>query len=166
MTTRKLWAGVLLAIVLLTCLPLAAQQPQTQQTPPAPRTHQPQSVEQTEPLALDDGRMWLCVLIAVGTAVCTYVLIGYSFGPKAGFHQTEARLVALYMIVVALVVEAVLICGILNVDTKRYEAIYAAIIGYVLGRLNRNEPGLPKKEKDKDKLKPLDPGLREEVEEI
>ena len=105
------------------------------------------STENTAPpTGVDDGpkvlrERWdyyLSIVIAILTAMGVLALIYYSFSTKHYRGPDEQR-VALYVIVVALIIEAVMIAGILGIDSKQYESIYAGIAGYVLGSLGKSD---------------------------
>ncbi len=77
---------------------------------------------------------YLCSCIAVMTCLGVGLLIWLSYSKNQTKGLEEQRN-ALNLIVVALIVEAVLIAGILGVDISQFDTIYAAIVGYVLGSI-------------------------------
>lgn len=79
---------------------------------------------------------YLSLVIAVLTGMGVLLLIHYSFSNKHSKGPDEQR-AALYLIVVALIIEAVLISGVIGIEVKQYESIYAAIAGYVLGTMGK-----------------------------
>ncbi len=79
---------------------------------------------------------YLAFTIALLTSVGVVILIYLTFSARHKSGPEEQRS-ALYLIVVALIIEGVLIGGILHIDVKQYEAIYAAIAGYVLGTMGK-----------------------------
>lgn len=76
----------------------------------------------------------LAAVIAAFTGLGSIGLVWLAFRPN-GSGSSERRRLALHMIAIALIVEAVLICGILGIDSEHYETLYAAIAGYVLGTI-------------------------------
>lgn len=81
---------------------------------------------------------YLSFAIAGLTAIGVWLLIYYSFSNTHG-KGAEERRAALYLIVVALIIEAVLISGVIGIEVKQYESIYAAIAGYVLGTMGKQD---------------------------
>lgn len=79
---------------------------------------------------------YLSFAIALLTGIGVLLLIHYSFSAKHSKGPEEQR-AALYLIVVALIIEAVLISGVIGIEVKQYESIYAAIAGYVLGTMGK-----------------------------
>lgn len=79
---------------------------------------------------------YLSFAIALLTGMGVLLLIHYSFSAKHSKGPDEQR-AALYLIVVALIIEAVLISGVIKIEVKQYESIYAAIAGYVLGTMGK-----------------------------
>lgn len=77
---------------------------------------------------------YLCSLISVMTCggVALLIWLSYSNNHSKGLEEQRN---ALHLIVVALIVEAVLVAGILGVDIAQFDTIYAAIVGYVLGSI-------------------------------
>ena len=81
-----------------------------------------------------DWDYYLSSFIAGMTCLGVALLIWLAYSKKHSKGLEEQRN-ALNLIVVALIVEAVLIAGILSVDISQFDTIYAAIIGYVLGAM-------------------------------
>lgn len=79
---------------------------------------------------------YLSFAIALLTGMGVLLLIHYSFSAQHSKGPEEQR-AALYLIVVALIIEAVLISGVIGIQVKQYESIYAAIAGYVLGTMGK-----------------------------
>jgi hypothetical protein len=77
---------------------------------------------------------YLCSFISGMTCLGVALLIWLSYSKQHSKGLEEQRN-ALHLIVVALIVEAVLIAGILGVDIAQFDTIYAAIVGYVLGSI-------------------------------
>lgn len=77
---------------------------------------------------------YLCFCISVMTCLGVGLLIYLAYSKQHSKGLEEQRN-ALHLIVVALIVEAVLIAGILGVDIAQFDTIYAAIVGYVLGSI-------------------------------
>ncbi len=77
-----------------------------------------------------DWDYYLSSFIAGMTCLGVALLIWLAY--RKGLEEQRN---ALNLIVVALIVEAVLIAGILSVDISQFDTIYAAIIGYVLGAM-------------------------------
>ncbi|MDH3445781.1 MAG: hypothetical protein OEN50_17790 [Deltaproteobacteria bacterium] len=94
------------------------------------------ATREAEPKKRDRWDYYLALTIAGLTSLGVVILIYLAFSKSHGSGPEEQRS-ALYLIVVALIIEGVLIGGILHIDVKQYEAIYAAIAGYVLGTMGK-----------------------------
>ena len=72
------------------------------------------------------------IVILTGLGVCLLIYFICKEPEKTTQKQLE---ISLSIIAVSLIVEAILILSILNIPSDHYEALYAAIAGYVLGRV-------------------------------
>ncbi|MBW8016489.1 MAG: hypothetical protein FVQ82_09900 [Planctomycetes bacterium] len=81
---------------------------------------------------LENRDYYLASGIALFTALAVALLIILAYKVDHD-HSMEKQSNALHLVVVALIIEGLLIAGILHVEISQFEAIYAAIAGYVLG---------------------------------
>ncbi|MFQ5792507.1 MAG: hypothetical protein ACE5JI_18710, partial [Acidobacteriota bacterium] len=113
-------------------------QEERQESAPSPKEVRRAVGEDTEPVKEPEKRdrwdYYLSFAIALMTGIGVFLLIYYAFSAKHSKGPEEQRS-ALYLIVVALIIEAVLISGVMGVNVEQYESIYAAIAGYVLGTM-------------------------------